>query len=224
MDTRAIWSKNLEFLLKERHVERPVFAAAIGVSTPTLHEWINGGISMLKANNLDKVCSYFGIDSSTFLNHDLSVTVANEPNLKWGLHRKALQIREIPVTDRISGALNQGPAEVVAPDVRIGIVMYPTRSSTAFAVQIDTDEYRPRYKRREILIVDPSVLAEPGHEVLVILKNGDKLPRILDWSRGGLIQLSDVNEMNQPFTIEEGLVQTMYRIVGAAQADSLLPY
>lgn len=226
MKELPLWSRNLDFLLTrgpKGPIKRKDFVAVIEISLPTLSDWLKGEIDMLKGHNLNKVCSYFEVDSDAFLNTDLSALKAEEPGLSTPYFQATtLKNRVIPVTGRVFGPQNHPLRDEQAETAVIGMVLYPTRGTSAYSVQIETDEYRPRYKRRELLIVDPTVLVEPGDEVLAVYANdGRALPYIFNWRKGGLIQLTDVNESSRPFTVGELELQHYHRIIGSAQADML---
>lgn len=231
MSTRDIerpqWSSNLEFLMTrgpKGPIKRRELAEAVAVSLPTLSDWLNGEITELKALNLDRICTFFEIDSNAFLNSDFSSVGTRESEQSAGSNwaTNALKNRVIPVTGCVFGVQNSPVRDETADSAKKKMLLYPARNPSAYAIQVETDDYRPRYKRRELLIVDPKALVEPGDEVLAKFQDGRIVPLVFNWRKGGIVQFVDINESGRPFTAQDSEILEFPRIIGLAQPDMLL--
>lgn len=70
MDERAriieVFRKNLANLISERNLTQREFAKMVGVSAPTVNDWLKGKTSP-RMNKIDKICSIFAIKRSDLL-------------------------------------------------------------------------------------------------------------------------------------------------------------
>lgn len=123
-------------------------ADQIGVSQPMFNQMLSGAVSI----NPMMVLSV-----SALLRCDLGALVAELEEYKLLNAVSPTMSTEIPVSITLSGkpVLN-----------RVVSIMTHTMSG-AFAVEIDTDEYAPRYSVGEYAIIDPLTKWEVGNQVLV---------------------------------------------------------
>ena len=123
-------------------------ADQIGVSQPMFNQMLSGAVSI----NPMMVLSV-----SALLRCDLGALVAELEEYKLLNAVSPTMRSEIPVSITLSGkpVLN-----------RVVSIMTHTMSG-AFAVEIDTDEYSPRYSSGEYAIIDPLTKWEVGNQVLV---------------------------------------------------------
>lgn len=99
-----------------------------------------------------------------------------------------------------------------------GFVAYPTRDRNAYALRVKGDSMRPRIKPGEFVVVEPAGTPQPGDEVLVRTKDGKVMVKVLDFRRGGVVQLSSVNEDHRPITIEEENVERLHLVAAIVKA------
>lgn len=70
---KQTWKQRLTEARLNRNLSKTEFAAAVGVSAPTVTDWEkpfqDGGIAEMKGNNLTKVCEVLGITAEWLL-HD----------------------------------------------------------------------------------------------------------------------------------------------------------
>ena len=99
-----------------------------------------------------------------------------------------------------------------------GFVAYPTRDRNAYALRVKGDSMRPRIKPGEFVVVEPAATPQPGDEVLVRTKDGKVMVKVLDFRRGGVVQLSSVNEDHRPITIEEENVERLHLVAAIVKA------
>lgn len=93
-----------------------------------------------------------------------------------------------------------------------GFVAYPSRDTNAYALRVKGDSMRPRIKPGEFVLVEPNTPPQPGEEVLVRTRDGRVMVKVLDFVRGGVIQLSSINENHRPITLEEADVELLHSV------------
>jgi phage repressor protein C with HTH and peptisase S24 domain len=98
-----------------------------------------------------------------------------------------------------------------------GGVNYPTKRSGAYAIRINTDALRPRIKPGEFVVVEPDAHCAPGDEVVVTLKNGDALVKVLHAERGGFVELLSINDDHRPLSIEVNEIASIHHVAGIAK-------
>lgn len=99
-----------------------------------------------------------------------------------------------------------------------GFVAYPTRDKNAYALRVKGDSMRPRIKPGEFVVVEPAATPQPGDEVLVRTRDGKVMVKVLDFRRGGVVQLSSVNEDHRPITLEEADVERLHLVAAIVKA------
>lgn len=140
-------------------------AVRLGVTQPMFSQMLNGTVSI----NPMMVLSV-----ASLLRCDLGALVGGLQEYKI-LHAVSPTTSiEIPVTLTLSGKPVSG---------KVTKIMTHTISE-AFAVEIDTDEYAPRYNHGEYAIIDPLTQWEVGNQVLVRIGKGACLIRVVSSING----------------------------------------
>ena len=158
-------------------------AEQIGVSQPMFNQMLSGAVSI----NPMMVLSV-----SALLRCDLGALVAGLKEYKL-LNAVSPTIgKEIPVSITLSGkpVLN-----------RVVSIMTHTMSG-AFAVEIDTDEYSPRYSNGEYAIIDPLAKWETGNQVLVRYGKGACIIRVVSSIKGDEVQTYHPTEVGINTTVD----------------------
>ena len=101
-----------------------------------------------------------------------------------------------------------------------GYVDYPATDPQAYALRVRGDSMYPRYKAGEFIVVEPSLEAQPGDDVVVSLKDGRKLLKELNWVRDGEVQLLSSNNHFGPMTIPLEDVLYIQLVSGRARRSS----
>lgn len=95
-----------------------------------------------------------------------------------------------------------------------GSVDYPTSDASAYALRVRGDSMHPRYRAGEFIVVTPSIQAQPSDDVVVALKDGRKLLKVLNWVQDGEIQLLSVNNHFGPLTLQLSEVEFVHLVDG----------
>lgn len=110
--------------------------------------------------------------------------------------------RRIPVVGEVQGGVDGYLEELQYPVGHgEGYVECQSSDSSAFALRVRGDSMHPRYRAGEFIVVEPSIEAQPGDDVVVALKDGRKLLKELNWIRDGEVQLLSVNNHFAPLTL-----------------------
>lgn len=132
--------------------------------------------------------------------------------------------RQIPVVGHVKGGEDGFFEEMRYPVGHgEGTVEYWTRDPHAYALRVKGDSMSPRFRAREFVVVTPSVEAQPGNDVVVRLKDGRKLLKMLNWVHDDEIQLLSINDGHGPTTLALEEIESIQRCAGGVPADSFTP-
>jgi phage repressor protein C with HTH and peptisase S24 domain len=213
----TLWGKNIAHLMALRGISGAELARAIDVKNPSVNGWLHGKTHDIAGTNLIKVAEFFGVSAEAIMEQDLTGLSAAE---ELGRYETAIAVKRVPVVGSAQLGDDGYWHELEYPvGVGDGYVEFPTRDANAYAVRVEGDSMRPRYKPGEFVIVEPNRGVEPGHEVLVRTTDGRAMVKVLDWKRGNLVQLSSINEDHRPITLTAQNVVSMHRVMGGVQAD-----
>ncbi|MFS1583393.1 MAG: S24 family peptidase [Candidatus Arsenophonus phytopathogenicus] len=82
---------------------------------------------------------------------------------------------------------------------------------TAYAVRIMGDSLWPRIKSGEFIVLEPKTSIHSGDEVLVILKNGERMIQQVIYLKNKY-QFTGINGNNRPITISHSEIKSMHII------------
>lgn len=102
-----------------------------------------------------------------------------------------------------------------------GTVDYPTADPYAYALRVRGDSMHPRYRAGEFIVVEPSIEAMPGDDVVVALHDGRKLLKELNWERDGEVQLLSVNNHFGPLTLPRADIQFIQLVAGRVRRSAI---
>lgn len=220
----SLFGQNVKHLLDITGTSNAALARGVEVSGASVSDWLSGESKSVDGHNLVKVADFFGVAAASLLRDDLTDLKVEDLRGIYKVGSASVGTRNVPVA-RSAGVDKSGYwTDVIVsagvPDAQY--IRYPIADAAAFALAVEGDSLRPRYKPGEYLIVSPATEPEPGHEVLVRTGDGKVTVRVFDWRRGGLVQLSSVNEDQRPITVTESGIKGLFRIVGVAQAELLV--
>jgi phage repressor protein C with HTH and peptisase S24 domain len=129
--------------------------------------------------------------------------------------------RLVPVVGHVKGGTDGYLDEMQFPTgYGEGFVEFWTKDSAAYALRVKGDSMHPRYRAGEFIVVTPSIEAQPGRDVVVKLKDGRKLLKLLNWVRGDEIQLLSINDGYAPTTLSVDEVESIHRVAGGVPQDA----
>jgi phage repressor protein C with HTH and peptisase S24 domain len=97
-----------------------------------------------------------------------------------------------------------------------GHVRYYSDDPNCYALRVKGDSMRPRIKPGEFVVVEPNAATAPGDEVLVKVRDGRRMVKILHSRRNGQLELYSVNDLHRPLTLDEEQVEAVHRVLGIA--------
>lgn len=133
-----------------------------------------------------------------------------------------IQFKKVPVVGEVKGGADGYLEEMQYPVGHgDGHVDWPTRDNHAYALRVRGDSMHPRYRAGEFVIVEPSVEATVGEDVIVCCKDGRKMLKVLNWIRDGEAQFLSINNGYGPLTVELTEIDTIHRAAGRAPRSCL---
>lgn len=219
----TMFGSNIKHLLSITGVRNNKLADAAGVSNGTVGDWLSGKSQGIDGDNLIKVANFFAVRPEQLMHVDLTQLV-REDLAHYSVAPLASLMQRVPVAGTAKLG-EDGFYDTLQDDFGggDGHVVFPTRDRDAYALRVEGDSMRPRFKPGEYVVVEPSRAPEPGHEVVVKTTDGRTMVKVFDWRRGGRVQLGSVNEMHPPISFSESAIEKMHRVVGVVQADLYQP-
>ncbi len=101
----------------------------------------------------------------------------------------------VPVIGSISFSCNDwGSLVCMNSKQEEGIITYPTRDLSAYAIRCKGDGLRPRIKDGEYLIIEPEMKVNSGDEVLIKNNAGEMLVKEFLYSRDENLYVASIND------------------------------
>ena len=131
--------------------------------------------------------------------------------------------RRIPLVGEVQGGADGYLMELAYPVGHgDGYVEYPARDSMAYALRVRGDSMHPRYRAGEFVIIEPSIEAQAGDDVVVCCKDGRKMLKMLNWIRDGEAQFLSINNGYAPLTIQLQDIESIQVASGRAPRSALI--
>lgn len=208
--------KNVRKLREARGWEQKDLALASSVS--------NGTISAIEVRDSKRsavapaLARALGVTLEQLMSDDMDALAPDAPTHEPSNVAPAPALRasrQIPVVGEVKGG-DHGYLEELQYPVGHGdgTVDFPTTDPMAYALRVRGDSMHPRYRAGEFVVVEPSVEALPGDDVVVALVDGRKLLKELGWWRDGELQLLSVNNHFGPMTLERTWIASIHLVAG----------
>jgi SOS-response transcriptional repressor LexA len=209
-------------LIKE-HQSQAALARVISKSPAQISQWVNKSPNSASgkprvmegetAREIERLCE----KPVGWMDQPLAATeqanIEPGPDLRPGTR--------VPVVGSVKGGADGYMEELQYPvGVGEGFVEYWTPDRSAYALRVKGDSMHPRYRAGEFIVVTPSIEPQPGRDVVVKLKDGQKLLKQLNWIRGGEVQLLSINNGYAPMTIDLEDVEAIQRVGGSVPPDA----
>ena len=181
MDERAriieVFRKNLANLISERHLTQRDFAKMVGVSAPTVNDWLKGKTSP-RMNKIDKICNIFTIKRSDLLDPPRDTESAPPPPPASSQpYRAELTERDechgvkIPVLGRVVAGLPAYASEEIIDYEEIPEEM--ARSGEYFGLIVRGLSMLPTLRDGDVVIVKKQEDIDSG-DIAIVGINGDE--------------------------------------------------
>lgn len=200
-------------------------AEIAGVTSSAATQWKDGPTKSLKTGPATKLASATGFSAMWIATGEgpkklsqgsaapAPSNVADAPALSPS--------RLVPVVGHVKGGMDGFLEEMQFPaGYGEGFVEYWTKDPASYALRVKGDSMHPRYRAGEFIVVTPSIEAQPGRDVVVKLKDGRKLLKLLNWVRGDEIQLLSINDGYAPTTLSVDEIESIHRVAGGVPQDA----
>lgn len=214
--------------IKKKGVAKVAVARHFNVSSPSIQDWVNRGtiskekLPVLWAFFADVVGpEHWGLKSDELARMGREEDrQAESSNVEPAPKMRAF--KGVPIVGEVKGGDDGYLDELQYPVGHgEGTVDYPTADPNAYALRVRGDSMHPRYRAGEFIVVEPSIAAVPGDDVVVSMKDGRKLLKELNWERDGEIQLLSVNNHFGPLTLQKSDVQYVQLVAGRVRRSAI---
>lgn len=214
--------KNVRKLREARGWEQKDLALASGVS--------NGTISAIEVRDSRRsavapaLARALGVTLEQLMSEDMDALVpAPIPEPSNVAPAPAMRAsRKVAVVGEVKGG-DHGYLEELQYPVGYGegTVDFPTADPMAYALRVRGDSMHPRYRAGEFVVVEPSVEALPGDDVVVAMLDGRKLLKELGWWRDDEVQLLSINNHFGPMTLERQDIASIQLVAGRVRRGAI---
>ena len=169
-------------LLAERNMSLAEFARSMGVLSSYVSNWKKRGIPV---ERVPRAVDILGISVDQLLGRATDQPEGSVPVLLSG---------RIPIVGEAQLGDGGYYAEFERSPAPEGYLPIPSRDPDAFAVRCRGTSMTPRIQPGEYVIVEPSIEATPGDEVLVEAIDGRVMVKRYLYKKAGNVYLGSVNE------------------------------
>lgn len=128
----------------------------------------------------------------------------------------------IPVIATIKRAGREGIGMSLEYEDGLGFVSLPSKDPHAYALKVHGQDYSPRVRHGEYLVIEPSLAFHPGDEVVICIKDDDALKfGVFTYSRGGLSHFDGLNGDGGKFHVYDESIKYI-RVISAIAKQSLV--
>lgn len=159
--------------------------------------------------------------SQGFVKHEAgSVNLVDPSNVDPAPDLKPM--RAVPVVGEVKGGEDGYLEELEYPVGHgEGTIEWPTSDPHAYSLRVRGDSMFPRYRAGEFVVVEPSIEAPLGEDVVVCLNDGRKILKVLNWIRDGEVQLLSINNGFAPLTIADSEIRSIHYAAGRAPRSAI---
>lgn len=159
--------------------------------------------------------------SQGFVKHQAgSVNLVDPSNVEPAMDLKPM--RAVPVVGEVKGGEDGYLEELEYPVGHgDGTIEWPTSDQHSYALRVRGDSMFPRYRAGEFVVVEPSIEAPLGEDVVVCLNDGRKMLKVLNWIRDGEVQLLSINNGFAPLTIVDREIRSIHYAAGRAPRSAI---
>lgn len=196
-------------LLRERGISLAEFARAMGVLSSYVSNWKKRGIPV---DRVPRAADVLGISVDKLLGREADGPEGSQPILLSG---------RLPIVGEAQLGDNGYFAEFSRSDVPEGYLPIPSRDPNAFAVRCRGTSMMPRIQPGEYVVVEPSIEASPGDEVLVEAMDGRVMVKRYLYKKAGNVYLGSVNEAHPNIVISLDNVRRISPVLAIIQPKLL---
>jgi phage repressor protein C with HTH and peptisase S24 domain len=213
------------YLAQKNGGNQSEMARFIGVTPQAVQKWI-AGLAEPRGKNLVRAAEFLGISPAELrFGDDAGAQVAAVLGRKVGELEIESDVEDgppilatprlIPVVGRVQagvdGLLNIYDYPPESPD---GHMLWYTSCVEAYVLRVRGESMSPRYLPGEFVGVDPCAEVLPSDEVIVLMKDGQRMIKRLLWVRDEQACLESVNKDHPNIVIDCEDVDAMHLVLG----------
>lgn len=100
---------------------------------------------------------------------------------------------------------------------------FPTRDANAYALRGSGNSMAPRFRHGEYIIIEPNTEVSQGDEVMVRLRSGRIMGKILAYRKDGMAYFESINQDHETVAVLESDIERMHYIAGVAKRSLWRP-
>lgn len=121
--------------------------------------------------------------------------------------------RDVPVVGTVQAGKEGYLLELEhAPGHGDGAITYPARDTQSYAVRVRGDSMRPRIKAGEFIVAEPNHECQPGDDVVVVLRDGQRMVKELLYVRDGEATFGSINNGHPNITVPVADIEKMHYV------------
>ena len=193
--------------IDESGLSRTELADRVGVSRGAVYGWINTGT--IARDTLERVAEACNVPKEWLM---FGTGAPNEPLGPV-----------VPIIGHaIAGADGGGHFTDMGlpPGAADEFVPWSSRDPNAYALRVKGDSMRPRIWPGDLIVVEPNRSASPGGLVLVKLKDGRKMVKVLLYRVGTDTTLGSINDDHPSITVPADDIESVCRVAAIVPPDS----
>ena len=217
MDERAriieVFRKNLANLISERNLTQREFAKMVGVSAPTVNDWLKGKTSP-RMNKIDKICSIFAIKRSDLLDPpaEPAPPAAQPPTAPYRAPLDGLHGVKIPILGRVvAGLPAYADQEILGYDE---ITKERAQTGEFFSLIVRGDSMEPLFLEGDHVIVERQPDVDSGDVAIVGVDGEDATIKRVQKVEGGIILQPENRSYNPMYFSEKDILEKPITIYG----------
>lgn len=197
-------------------VKTQALADALGISYQAVKKVLDGKSAAFDTVNNSKAAKFLGISSDWLAREEGAMVVDagdHKPVTNVETAPPLRQFRDVPVVGTVQGGDKGYLLELEhAPGHGDGAISYPARDQQSYAVRVRGDSMRPRIKVGEFIVVEPNHECQPGDDVVVILKDGQRMVKELLYIREGEVTFGSINDGHANITVTMDEIEKMHYV------------
>lgn len=215
---KKTWNERMSEALKASGMSKAEFARRVGVSAPTVTDWMRGGIGSLKAGSAERASAVLGVTTQWLLygkepRHAGQIAVSGPP---VGEYRSAPVVGTAQLGE--DGFWLETGHPVGFGD---GFVDAPTRDPNAYALRVRGDSMAPAIRNGWLVVIEPNQVAVTGELVLICTDDGMCMVKELLADRQDEVYLGSVNQDFKPVTVQKSRITRMHYVAFIAPPSKL---
>jgi len=199
-------------------------AEACSIKPPSVNNWLTGETKTLKAATALRAAKFLGVKFLWLTEGRGPKYLNDEETLNnLAITSTIIEFQSLSLIGEIQGGGDGFFMEclyLVAEGN--GVVLWSTKDPNAYALRVRGDSMHPRYRAGEFVIIEPSIAAQPGDDVVVCCKDGRKMLKVFNWVRDDEAQFLSLNSGYTPVTLKLADIESMHFASGRAPRTALL--